>query len=131
MVFSCAFGLNQLESLHPMPESCSQCGASTAWDDDVGSAVCTSCGSLTDPSQSVLISAQYGNQNDTSERSLWDPSASTTLKSLRAGNNWDLAGQGKESRDRKNAVGSFSHYPRIAYHRTNFSSLAVCHGRVY
>ena len=131
MVFSCAFGLNQLESLHLMPESCSQCGASTAWDDDVGSAVCTSCGSLTDPSQSVLISAQYGNQNDTSERSLWDPSASTTLKSLRAGNNWDLAGQGKESRDRKNAVGPFSHHPRIAYHRTNFSFLTVCHGRVY
>ena len=89
-----------------MPESCSQCGASTAWDDDVGSAVCTSCGTLTNPSQSVLISAHYGNQNDTSEPSLWDPSASTTLKSLRAGNNWDLAGQGKESRDRKNAVSS-------------------------
>ncbi|KAF8959085.1 hypothetical protein BDZ97DRAFT_1839806 [Flammula alnicola] len=86
-----------------MPVRCIHCGASTIWDDSVGSAVCTSCGSLADPSQSVLTSSQYGNQNDTTEPSLWDSSASTTLKSLRKGNNWDLAGQGKESRDRKNA----------------------------
>ncbi|KAF9566291.1 hypothetical protein CPC08DRAFT_628437 [Agrocybe pediades] len=86
-----------------MPVRCSECGASTTWDDDVGSAVCTSCGSLVDPSQSVLTSSLYGLQNDAVEPSLWDGSAASTLKSLRSGNNWDLAGQGKETRDRKNA----------------------------
>ncbi|KDR81780.1 hypothetical protein GALMADRAFT_59488 [Galerina marginata CBS 339.88] len=91
-----------------MSVRCTQCGASTTWDDDVGSAVCTSCGSLVDPSQSVLTSSLYGHQNDTSEPSLWDSSASTTLKSFRVGNNWDLAGQGKESRDRKNAVSTLA-----------------------
>ncbi|KIM49415.1 hypothetical protein M413DRAFT_107467 [Hebeloma cylindrosporum] len=110
-----------------MPASCSQCGASTAWDSDIGSAVCTSCGSLTDPSQSVLVSAQYGNQNDTSEPSLWDPSASITLKSLRAGNNWDLAGQGKESRDRKNAyaMAEFIKSLAVSFGATGLSPRAI------
>ncbi|KAF8162942.1 hypothetical protein B0H34DRAFT_672062 [Crassisporium funariophilum] len=86
-----------------MSVRCSECGAATTWDDTVGSAVCTTCGSLTDPSQSVLTSSLWGDQNNNTDDSLWDPAASTTLKSLRTGNNWDLAGQGKESRDRKNA----------------------------
>jgi hypothetical protein len=76
-----------------MSARCAHCDAPTVWDDAVGSSVCTSCGSLADPSQSVL----------TSETSLWQP-GSTTLKSLRSGNNWDLSGQGKEARDRRNAV---------------------------
>jgi transcription factor IIIB 90 kDa subunit len=86
-----------------MSVSCNECGSTTIWDDDVGSAVCTSCGSLTDPSQSVLTSTHWGHQNDATDSSLWEPSP-TTLKSLRSGNNWDLAGQGKESRDKKNMV---------------------------
>lgn len=122
-----------------MAVRCAQCNSSTEWDDSVSSAVCISCGSLVDPSQFVLTSAQYGNQNDTSEPSLWDASASTTLKSFRAGNNWDLAGQGKETRDRKNAVSS-SHRtqaihapispaiftrPLSHYHRDDTCSLSV------
>ncbi|KAF8188391.1 hypothetical protein BJ912DRAFT_1059516 [Pholiota molesta] len=63
-----------------MPVGCSQCGAATVWDDAVGSDVCTVCGSLADPSQSVLTSSQFGNQNDTAEPSLWDSSASTPSK---------------------------------------------------
>ncbi|KAF8803496.1 hypothetical protein BYT27DRAFT_7195323 [Phlegmacium glaucopus] len=82
-----------------MSVRCNECGSTTVWDDDVGSAVCTNCGSLTDPSQSVLTSAHW---NDTIDSFTWDPSASTTLKCLRTGNNWDLPGQGKESRNRKN-----------------------------
>ncbi|CAA7265430.1 unnamed protein product [Cyclocybe aegerita] len=83
--------------------ACIHCGAATIWDDSVSSAVCTVCGSLADPTQSVLTSALYAPRDDI-ETSLWDPAAPTTLKSVRSGNNWDLAGQGKESRDRKNAV---------------------------
>ena len=86
-------------SLPCMSVNCNECGSTTVWDDDVGSAVCTSCGSLTDPSQSVLTSGHH-NDNYT-DSSLWDPSTSTTLRSRY---NWDLAGQGKESRDRKNMV---------------------------
>lgn len=86
-------------SLPCMSVNCNECGSTTVWDDDVGSAVCTSCGSLTDPSQSVLTSGHH-NDNDTAY-SFWDPSTSTTL---RGRYNWDLAGQGKESRDRKNLV---------------------------
>jgi transcription factor IIIB subunit 2 len=76
-----------------MTARCAHCDALTVWDDAVGSSVCTSCGSLVDPSQSVLTSL--------SEGTLWHD---TTLKSLRSGNNWDLSGQGKEARDRRNAV---------------------------
>ena len=95
-----------LFNLRIISMSCSECHSTTVWDDDVGSAVCTNCGSLTDPSQSVLTSAHWNATNDST--SLWDPSASTTLKSLRAGNNWDIAGQGKEPRDRKNTVNIIS-----------------------
>jgi hypothetical protein len=89
---------NLRKSLPYMSVNCNECGSATVWDDDVGSAVCTSCGSLTDPSQSVLTSAHWDHHNDTTD------STSTTLKCLRSRNNWDLAGQGKESRDRKNMV---------------------------
>ena len=77
-----------------MSTRCTDCDAHTVWDDSVGSSVCTSCGSLADPSQSVL----------TSEPSFWHDNASTTLKSIRSGNNWDLSGQGKEVRDGRHAV---------------------------
>lgn len=84
-----------------MSVSCKECNLATVWDEEVGSAVCTSCGSLTDPSQSVLTSAHWG---DTTDSSLWDPSGPTAPRCLRTGHNWDLAGQGKESRDRRNMV---------------------------
>ena len=83
-----------------MSAKCSQCAAPTIWDDEVGSALCTSCGSLVDPSQSVLTT-------DSVEASVWHVPASTTLKSLRSGNNWDLSGQGQDARDRRNAVQFF------------------------
>jgi transcription factor IIIB 90 kDa subunit len=87
-----------------MTVSCNECGSATVWDGDVGSAVCTTCGSLTDPSQSVLTSGHH-NDNDTAVSSLWDPSTlPSTSTTLRSRYNWDLAGQGKESRDRKNMV---------------------------
>lgn len=85
--------------------SCVDCGGTTSWDDDVCSVICTSCGTLQDPTQSVL--ASHLDQHDNSARQynpLWDPATSSTLKSLRGRNGWDLAGQGKEARDRKNMV---------------------------
>jgi transcription factor IIIB subunit 2 len=89
---------------------CNHCGSSTLWDDSISSAVCTECGSLADPSQSVLTSSSFVNPNDTSEPSLWDSAAPITLKGFRRGNNWDLVGQGKEARDRKNMVRYLSQF---------------------
>ncbi|KAF9533448.1 hypothetical protein CPB83DRAFT_831956 [Crepidotus variabilis] len=86
----------------PRTTECLQCGAGTEWNDEVGSAVCLSCGSLVDPSQSVLTNVLFEN-HDSNEFSLLDSAAAPALKSLRSGNNWDLAGQGKEARDRRNS----------------------------
>ncbi|KAK0503116.1 hypothetical protein EDD18DRAFT_1244673, partial [Armillaria luteobubalina] len=77
---------------------CSHCGASTVWDDDANSAICTVCGTLVDSSQSVLSSiSEY--------QASWNPSflPNPTLKSFR-NPNWQLAGQGKEARDRQNSA---------------------------
>lgn len=89
---------------------CGECGGSITWDEDVFSNICVSCGTLQDPSQSVL--ATHLDQHDNSARQynpLWDAAASTTLKSFRGRNGWDLAGQGKEARDKKNTVCTFHH----------------------
>lgn len=79
--------------------ACLECGEATSWDDELGSSICTACGTLVDPTQSVLT---QGDQHDSARQfdPLWLPT--TTLKSYRRGSNWDLAGQGKEARDRKN-----------------------------
>ncbi|PPQ66441.1 hypothetical protein CVT26_011199 [Gymnopilus dilepis] len=103
--------------------SCTHCGASTVWDDAVASAVCTACGSLADPSQSVLTSG-YVHEND---NPLWDPAPATTLKSLRAGHSWGLAGQGKETRDRKNAyaIADFIKSLALSLNATGLSPRAI------
>jgi hypothetical protein len=82
---------------------CGECDGSTSWDDDVCSIICTSCGTLQDPSQSLLASHldQHDNSARQYEKPLWTPS--TTLKSIR-GAGWNLGGQGKEARDSKNTV---------------------------
>lgn len=85
-----------------MSGRCEECGASTVWDSDVGSAICLECGTLADPTQSVL--ASHLENVDVSGRDFapWVnvPGGST----LRGRNGWALSGQGKEARDRKNTV---------------------------
>ncbi|KAG6821070.1 hypothetical protein H0H93_007229 [Arthromyces matolae] len=74
-----------------MTATCKECGVVTRWDDDAGSAICPSCGTLADPSQTILADSSHLNV----------PSHPTILKSFRTqGHN--LAGQGKESRDVRN-----------------------------
>lgn len=91
-----------------MAVRCSECGGATTWDDDAASAICTSCGTLTDPSQSILSSQAEQEQPynpSVPATGLWNPAAPATLKSFRTGPNWNLAGQAtKEARDRKNSV---------------------------
>lgn len=85
-----------------MSRRCEECGANTEWDQDIGSAICLQCGTLADPTQSVL--ASHLEYNDVSGREyvpwLNIPGSST----LRGRNGWALAGQGKEARDRQNTV---------------------------
>ena len=87
-----------------MSSRCVYCDELNVWDDTVGSSVCTSCGSLADPSQSVLTSLP----ND------WPVPSSLTLKTVGSGNNWDLSGQGKEARDRRHAVRNLSLFYSIS-----------------
>ena len=85
-----------------MSGRCEECGACTIWDQDVGSAICPECGTLADPTQSVL--ASHLEVPDTSGRDFvpWNNVAGGST--LRGRNGWALAGQGKEARDRKNTV---------------------------
>jgi len=82
--------------------SCGECGEPIVWHDDVGSAVCTACGTLVNSSCSVLTS--HLDTADNSDRQYNNHLWNTTLKSIRRNDRWDLAGQGKEARDRKNNV---------------------------
>ncbi|KAF8631412.1 hypothetical protein AX17_005090 [Amanita inopinata Kibby_2008] len=65
------------------------CNAPPLWDDDAASLVCTRCGSLLDPSHSLLISQPAHR-----------PPPLATLRTRRP--QWRLSGQDKEARHRKN-----------------------------
>ncbi|KAG5728289.1 hypothetical protein E4T56_gene19204 [Termitomyces sp. T112] len=77
-----------------MTAACKECGAHTEWNDDAGSAICTSCGTLADPSQTILTdSSCYNLPSDP-----WQP---VILKSIRTQGH-SLSGQSQEARDAKN-----------------------------
>jgi transcription factor IIIB 90 kDa subunit len=83
---------------------CKECGHPTEWAQDIGSAVCTQCGTLADPSQqSALTSAQ-----ESFPRDVPSYAPPTTLKSIRRNAAWDLPGQGSDSRNDRNKVLSLS-----------------------
>ncbi|KAF9452268.1 hypothetical protein P691DRAFT_661264 [Macrolepiota fuliginosa MF-IS2] len=82
-----------------MSSSCPECKGSTTWDDSVGSAVCTSCGTLTDPSQSVLTSQVAFSDDPIRYSSGW---GSNLGKRPHYSSSWALSDQGKEARDSRN-----------------------------
>jgi transcription factor IIIB subunit 2 len=84
--------------------ACKACGGPTEWEPDVGSNICTQCGTLEDASQ-VVLASQLEPHELGSYRDRAFPGAS--LKSLRAPG-WNLVGQGKEARDARNKVMSIS-----------------------
>ncbi|KII88936.1 hypothetical protein PLICRDRAFT_53438 [Plicaturopsis crispa FD-325 SS-3] len=118
---------------------CLDCDGPTAWDDEVGSAICTSCGTLVDATQSILES--HLEVADTSGREYHNPwlSGATTLKSVvRGRTNWDLAGQGKEVRDKKNmnamvqfirSLATTLHAPGLAPRACTLFSQAMSRGK--
>ncbi|TFK72188.1 hypothetical protein BDN72DRAFT_816391 [Pluteus cervinus] len=80
-----------------MSQPCQECDGSTTWDDAVGSAICSSCGTLTDPSQSILTSC-HGHLDQQYSSNF--PQASRN--SYRTGSSWSLKQSDKEARDKKN-----------------------------
>ncbi|KZT24124.1 hypothetical protein NEOLEDRAFT_1068191 [Neolentinus lepideus HHB14362 ss-1] len=84
---------------------CKACGAQTIFNAEVGSNICIACGTLEDPSQSVLTSyldfAPHG--DSTREFPLSDVNTSS-LRSIRSKNGWNLAGNTKEVRENRNLV---------------------------
>ncbi|KAI0831770.1 hypothetical protein BC628DRAFT_1349723 [Trametes gibbosa] len=85
-----------------MSGRCEECGATTEWDQDLGSAICLQCGTLADPTQSVFTS--HFDYIDTSAREYGPWSNVPGGSTLRGRNGWALAGQGKEAQHRKNTL---------------------------
>ncbi|KAH7910653.1 hypothetical protein BJ138DRAFT_1152434 [Hygrophoropsis aurantiaca] len=83
---------------------CPECGAESVWNEDICSSICVQCGTLSDPSQSLLDSHTEHTDNSAHRYQTWLTSSAATLKSIRSQNNWNLAGQGKEVRERNNAI---------------------------
>lgn len=78
---------------------CAECGGPTEWDESVGSAICTECGTLADPTQSVLTTDLDFPSNGTS-----GPWTTNTTLSLKGRKGWTLAGQSQEASLTRNRV---------------------------
>ncbi|KAI0247065.1 hypothetical protein BJV78DRAFT_77737 [Lactifluus subvellereus] len=84
--------------------NCKECGHATEWARDLGSAVCTNCGTLADSSQQSALTSSADFLSDVYPRDapLSTYSRSITLKSIRRDAAWDLPGQGANSRNERN-----------------------------
>ncbi|THU92173.1 hypothetical protein K435DRAFT_726353 [Dendrothele bispora CBS 962.96] len=74
-----------------MTIQCKECENTTVWNEDAGSLICTSCGSLADPSQSVLTDQL-------------DLSSSSQPSTLRSTFNWHLTGESKQAAWTRNTL---------------------------
>ncbi|KAK7467056.1 hypothetical protein VKT23_004118 [Stygiomarasmius scandens] len=74
-----------------MTAKCKDCENATVWNEDAGSLICTSCGSLADPSQSVLTDQL-------------DLSSSSQPSTLKTSFNWHLAGESKQAAWARNTL---------------------------
>ncbi|GJE98119.1 hypothetical protein PsYK624_143410 [Phanerochaete sordida] len=102
--------------------TCAECGEPTVYEEDLGSAVCTSCGTLANPSQNVL--ASHLEHVDTSgyERAYYINSMQGST--LKGRHGWALAGQDKDARERRNAVAMHEFIRSMASSLSNSSSTA-------
>jgi hypothetical protein len=114
---------------------CKECGHPTEWAQDIGSAVCTECGTLADPSQQSALTSAH----DSFPRDVPSYAPPTTLKSIRRNATWDLPGQSSDSRNDRNKVLSLSlsffpilksslpaHYPQSHLHTFRPSGISWC-----
>ena len=121
-----------------MTESiCNECGHPTEWAQDIGSAVCTQCGTLADPSQQSALTSAHEFESFPRDVPSYVPP--TTLKSIRRNATWDLPGQSSNSRNDRNKVLSLSlsffpilksslsaHYPQSHLHTFRPSGISWC-----
>lgn len=86
-------------------DKCAECGEPTVYEEELGSAVCTSCGTLSNPSQNIL--ASHLDRVDTSGYEYNSHVNTTQGSTLKGRNGRALAGQDKDARDRRNTVRPF------------------------
>ncbi|KAH9948593.1 hypothetical protein B0H21DRAFT_689815 [Amylocystis lapponica] len=108
-----------------MSGRCGECGESTTWDQELGSSICTHCGTLVDPTQSVLASHIESTDVSGRENPFWYNVRGNTLKGR---NGWALAGQGKEARDRHNTIAMHEFLRSIAARLSHPGSVGRAHG---
>ncbi|KAI9446726.1 hypothetical protein H4582DRAFT_1907892 [Lactarius indigo] len=82
--------------------SCKECGHPTQLSRDIGSAVCTHCGTLADSSQQSALTSPSDFLPDTYAHDLQINTRPTTLKSIRRNAAWDLAGQTANPKNERN-----------------------------
>ncbi|KAF8260431.1 hypothetical protein EI94DRAFT_1833868 [Lactarius quietus] len=85
-----------------MSSCCKECGHPTQFSRDIGSAVCTHCGTLADSSQQSALTSASDFLPDSYTRDLSTSTHATTLKSIRRNAAWDLPGQTSDSRNERN-----------------------------
>ncbi|KAI0747668.1 hypothetical protein C8Q80DRAFT_1336730 [Daedaleopsis nitida] len=100
-----------------MSGRCEECGANTVWDQDVGSAICAQCGTLADPTQSVLVS--HHEYADTSGREYPVHLDASGARTLHGRNGRVLAGQEKEARNRRNLIAMHEFIRTLAVRLSN------------
>jgi len=107
-----------------MSGGCLECGQNTQWDGELGSSVCTTCGTLSNPTQTTLAShlGSYETSSGHGGSFTWDL-GNPTLKSIRNKDGRALSGQGREVRHRQNMVRFFT----LLYHSTPVDADAVFH----
>ncbi|KAI8999003.1 hypothetical protein BD414DRAFT_454349 [Trametes punicea] len=109
-----------------MSGRCEECGATTEWDPDLGSAICLQCGTLADPTQSVFTS--HLDYVDTSAREFVPWSNVPGMSTLRGRNGRVLGGQDKEARDRRNTISMHEFIRGIAGRLSNSGSISRAQG---
>lgn len=82
--------------------NCKECGHPTQFSRDIGSAVCTHCGTLADSSQQSALTSASDFLPDAYTHDLNTSTCATTLKSIRRNAVWDLPGQASDSRNERN-----------------------------
>jgi len=88
-----------------MQEKCVECGELSIWEQELGSAICTRCGTLSNPSQSVLAShLEHVDTSGHDYSQYWNHTLAKGRSAIKGRNGWNLPGQDKEATHRRNTV---------------------------
>lgn len=93
---------------------CAACGEPTVYEEELGSAVCTACGTLSNPTQSVLAS-HLEHQDTSGYQYNTYVNAGAAHDTLKGRSGWALKGQEKEAREKRNMVSIYLAYEPLDY----------------